>query len=55
LVLGGLGFSAGLVWRLLGDPPLLGQIALLGTGAYFLVGAVGTVSNSKAGKLPILD
>jgi hypothetical protein len=23
--------------------------------AYFLVGAVGTVSNSKAGKLPIPD
>jgi hypothetical protein len=54
-VLGGLAFSTALVWRLFGDPPLLGQIALVGTGAYFVLGAVGMVSYSKAGKLLIRD
>ena len=43
-VLGGLAFSTALVWRVFGDPPLLGQIALVGTGAYFVLGAVGMVS-----------
>ena len=43
-VLGGLAFSTALVWHLRSDPPLLGQIALVGTGAYFLLGAVGMVS-----------
>src|SRR6516162_9531065 len=54
-VLGGLAFSTALVWRRFGDPPLLGQIALVGTGAYFLLGAIGMVSYSKAGKLRIRD
>ena len=54
-VLGGLAFSTALVWRLFSDPPLLGQIALVGTGAYFVLGAVGMVSYSKAGKLRIRD
>ena len=54
-VLGGLAFSTALVWRLFGDPPLFGQIALVGTGAYFLWSAVGMVSYSKAGKLRIRD
>ena len=54
-VLGGLAFSTALVWHLRSDPPLLGQIALVGTGAYFLLGAVGMVSYSKAGKLHIRD
>lgn len=54
-VLGGLAFSTALVWRLFGDPPLFGQIALVGTGAYFLLTAVGMVSYSKAGKLRVRD
>ena len=53
--LSGLGFSAALVWRLFGDPPLVGEIALLGAGVYFLLSAVGMVSYSKGGKLRIRD
>jgi SAM-dependent methyltransferase len=54
-VLGGIGFAAALVWRLLGDPPLAGRIALVGAGTYFLLGAVGMVRYSKVGKLRIRD
>jgi hypothetical protein len=54
-VLGGHSFSTALVWRLFSDPPLLGQFALVSTGAYFLSGAVGMVPYSKAGKLRIRD
>ena len=54
-VLGGIGFGAALVWRLFGNPPLAGQIVLVGTGAYLLLGAVGMVWYSKVGKLRIRD
>ena len=32
-VLSGLGFSAALMWRLFGDPPVVAEIVLLGVGA----------------------
>jgi len=54
-VLSGLSFSAALVWRLFGDPPLVGEITLLGAGVYFLLGAVSMVSYSRYGKLRIRD
>jgi SAM-dependent methyltransferase len=54
-VLSGLGFSAALVWRLFGDPPVVGEIALSSAGVYFLLGAVNMVSYSKDGKLRIRD
>ena len=54
-VLSGLGFSAALMWRLFGDPPVVAEIVLLGVGAYFLLGGVGMVSYSKHGKLRIRD
>jgi SAM-dependent methyltransferase len=54
-VLGGLAFSTALVWRLFGDPPLVGEIALLSAGVYFLLAAVAMVSYSKVGKLRIRD
>jgi len=54
-VLSGLSLSAALVWRLFGDPPLVGEITLLGAGVYFLLGAVSMVSYSRYGKLRIRD
>src|SRR5262245_26846692 len=50
-VLGGIGFGAALVWHLFGDPPLVGEIALVAAGTYFLLGAVDMVRYSKIGKL----
>jgi hypothetical protein len=47
LVLSALGFSTALVWRLFDDPPVVGVMALLGSGVYFLLGAVGMVVYSK--------
>jgi len=54
-VLSGIGFGAALVWHLFGDPPLVGEIALVAAGTYFLLGAVGMVRYSKVGKLHIRD
>ena len=54
-VLSGLSLSAALVWRLFGDPPLVGEITLLGAGVYFLLGAISMVSYSRYGKLRIRD
>src|SRR5262249_23076633 len=43
------------VWHLLGDPPLVGEIALVAAGIYFLLAAGGMILYSKVGKLRIRD
>jgi SAM-dependent methyltransferase len=54
-VLSGIGLGAALVWHLVGDPPLVGEIALAAAGTYFLLGATNMIHYSKAGKLRIRD
>ena len=55
LLLSGIGFGTALVWYLFGDPPRLGEIALVAASIYFLLGAGGMVRYSKVGKLRIRD
>ena len=43
LLLSGIGFGTALVWYLFGDPPRLGEIALVAASIYFLLGAGGMV------------
>src|SRR5262245_32813018 len=52
---GSLGIGAALVWRLCGDPPPLGEIAMVVAGVYFWLAAGGMVWYSKVGKLQIRD
>jgi SAM-dependent methyltransferase len=54
-LLGGIGLGAALVWHLVGDPPLVGEIALAAAGIYFLLAATSMIQYSKAGKLRIRD
>jgi SAM-dependent methyltransferase len=54
-LLSGIAFGAALVWYLLDNPPRLGEITLVITGSYFLLGASGMVLYSKVGKVHIRD
>src|SRR6516165_433179 len=54
-LLSGIGFGAALAWHFWGDPPLLGEIALVAAGIYFFLGAGSMIRYSKVGKLRIRD
>jgi len=54
-VLSGIGLGAALAWHFWGDPPLLGEIALVAAGIYFFLGAGSMIRYSKVGKLRIRD
>src|SRR5262245_56420349 len=54
-LLGATGLGFALVWHLLGDPPLVAEIALVAAGLYLLLGARGMVWYRKVGKLRIRD
>jgi SAM-dependent methyltransferase len=54
-LIGSIGLGTALVLHLFGDPPLLGEIALVAAGLYFWLSAGGMVWYSKVGKLRIRD
>src|SRR5215510_1307945 len=54
-VLNGRGVKAARARYLFGEPPMIGEIALVAAGVYFLLGAGGMLSYSKLGKLRIRE